>query len=354
MNTMPKQEMTHKERILAALNHQPTNRIPLDYWGVPETTEKLMRHFGVSSYPELIKALDIDAIIGVDPKLVADRKNIWDIEMRKVPIGNNAYYDEPMSAPLADYETIDEIEANYVFPTADMFDYSGIREQCKANEGFAIIGGYISLTYFYEIIRGTEQMLIDFVAFPEIAEYIFEKLHEYAHENTKRILDAGDGKIHLSQVTDDFGTQNSLIASPEMLDKYLGKYYEENIKLVKSYDVKVFHHNDGAMTPMLPWLVNKGIDVLNPLQWHLPGWDLQQIKKDYGKKLCFHGGIDNQDVLPFGSEQDVKNEVEACMNALYADKTGYILAPCHNIQANTPIENVITMYNHARQYSKCM
>jgi uroporphyrinogen decarboxylase len=351
---MLKQEMTHKERILAAINHRQADRIPLDYWGVPEITEKLMQHFGVKTFPEFADALDIDMVMTVEPRLIAERINTWNIRMKKVPIGHGAYYEEPEALPLAGYEDIGEIEKNYVFPDADMFDYNIIREQCRAYEGFAITGGYISLTYFYEMIRGTEQMLIDLIAFPEIAEYIFAKLQNFAYNQTKRILEAGEGKIHLSQVTDDFGTQNSLISSPGMLDRYLGKYYDKNIALVQSFGAKVFHHDDGAMTPMLPWLANKGIDVLNPLQWHLPGWDLPRIKAEYGEKICFHGGVDNQQVLPFGSKQDVINEVEACMNALYRDKTGYILGPCHNVQSITPIENIITMYEHAKKYSQCV
>ena len=122
--------------------------------------------------------------------------------------------------------------------------------------------------------------------------------------------------------------------------------------MIQSYGAKVFHHDDGAMTDLIPWLLDKGMDILNPLQWHLPGWDLAQLKQKYGNEICFHGGIDNQLVLPFQGVAEVKKEVEDCINALYApNRTGYILAPCHNCQAFTPIENIITMYSHAREYS---
>ncbi len=348
-------QMTHRERILAAIRHEGTDRIPTDYWGVPEVTEKLMRHFHAVDMPDLARKMDIDKIILVEPELVADRPNMLGIPMKKIPLpGGSGYYEEPEFFPLAGWETIDEMEAHYTFPSTDMFDYSTIPAQCRAAEGFALEGGYISLTYFYEMLRGTEEMLVDFIANPEIAEYILFRLQEFAHDHTRKTLEAADGKIDVSQVTDDFGSQSGLLIGPEMIDRYLGAYYDQNIRMVKEHGAAVFHHDDGAIVDLMPWLTAKGIELLNPLQWHLPGWDLPALKRTYGAQLCFHGGIDNQYVLPFGTEEEVKQEVRACMDALYRDRTGYILAPCHNVQANTPLKNVLAMYQEAQEYSKKM
>ncbi|MCL2392864.1 MAG: hypothetical protein FWC66_09740 [Oscillospiraceae bacterium] len=349
-----KSEMTHRERIMAAINHESTDRIPMDYWGVAEITDKLMKHFGVSTMPALAKCLDIDKIMEVNPIMKPGKRNgTWDVEMRSIIVAGGAgSYDEPVSHPLADYETIDEIEANYVWPTTDMFDYSNIKKQCEyyRNEGFAIDGGYISLTYFYTMIRGIEQMLVDLSTDEELADYMLLKINEFASAHTARILEEANGLVDITQITDDFGTQSSLLMSEKMIERYFGKYYESNIAMAKSYGAKVFHHDDGAISELIPWIVNKGCQVLNPLQWHLPGWDLAKLKKEHGNNICFHGGIDNQHVLPFGSKEEVKAEVRACIDALYCDKKGYILAPCHCIQANTPLENILTMYDHAREY----
>jgi len=350
-----KSEMTHRERILAAINHNPTDRVPTDYWGVPEITQKLMKHFDVSNMIGLAKALDIDKIMGVDvPLKPGDRKNMWDIETQLVQQpGEMGHYEEPVSFPLAGFETIDEIEANYKWPTIEMFDYSTVKEQCKfyQKEGYAVEGGYISLGYFYQITRGIEEMLYDLAAEEKLAEYIIFKLNEFSSAHVTRILEEADGLIDITQVTDDFGTQADLMISESMIEKYFGSYYDSNIKTAKSYNAKVFHHNDGAITKIIPWIVSKGCEILNPLQWHLPGWDLYELKNKFGDKLCFHGGIDNQSVLPFGSVDEVKVEVEACIDALYSNNTGYILAPCHCIQSITPLENILTMYKHARDYS---
>jgi len=351
-----KSEMTHSERIMAAINHEPTDRIPTDYWGVAEITQKLMKHFNVQDMIGFAKSLDIDKIMEVNvPMKPIERKNMWDIEMQWIPLpGGVGGYDEPLKHPLAEYETIDEIESNYVWPTTDMFDYSTVRAQCEMyhREGFAIDGGYISLSYFYTMLRGIEQMLIDFSCDEDLADYMMHKMNDFASAHTSRILEEGNGLVNITQITDDFGTQQSLLMSEAMIERYFGKFYDTNVAMAKSFGAKVFHHDDGAITKIIPWIVGKGCDVLNPIQWHLPGWNLSEVKKEHGKNLCFHGGVDNQHVLPFGSTSEVKAEVEACIDALYSDKLGYILGPCHCIQAITPIENIITMYEHAKYYGK--
>ena len=347
-------EMTHRERILAAINHQPTDRVPIDYWGVPEITEKLMAHFGVKDMLGLSKSLDLDKIMGISAPLLPGRASMWNVETKRIPLPDGSgFYDEVVDFPIGKYETIDEIEANYVWPTTDMFDYSAIKAQCKRlrEAGYAVECGYISLTYFYSLLRGIEQMLVDFAADEEVASYIIYKINEFCSAHVRRMLEAADGLADLTQITDDFGTQQSLIMSGAMIERYTGKYYESNIAMARSFDVKVFHHDDGAIMELVPWLINKGIHVLNPLQWHLPGWDLRRLKNEYGASLCFHGGIDNQHVLPFGTTEDVKAEVRACINELWSDKTGYILAPCHAIQAITPVENILTMYSYAKEHS---
>lgn len=349
---MRKREMSPRERVLASINHEPTDAVPTDIWAVPEITRSLYRVLGVQDMLGLAKALDMDKVFTVSPSLKVDRRNMWDIEMRTVPLpGGAGTYEEPVREPLADCESIADIEKSYVFPSVDMYDYSDIPRQCEYYKDYALEGGYISLTYFYEMIRGTERMLMDMAAEPELAEYIFRRLEDFAFEHTRRILEAGDGKIHMSQVTDDLGTQSGLLCSPQMFDHYLRDYYDKNIAMVRGFGAKVFHHDDGAMVEMLPWLMERGIEILNPLQWRLPGFDLAKLKRDYGSRLCFHGGVDNQWVMPYGTADDVREEVRHLMRVLYEDRTGFVLAPCHNIQAITPVGNVLAMYEEARTYT---
>jgi uroporphyrinogen decarboxylase len=313
-----------------------------------------MKHFAVDDLFGLAQAMEIDLIMNVDaPMIKRNRKGIWDVEFKTVPLPDGSgVYAEPVSFPIESCETIDEIEACYEWPTTGMFDYSNIKKDARniRDNGYAVMGGYNSLSLFYSNIRGIEQMLADFAGNPELSEYVLFKLNEFASSHVRKILEAGDGLIDITQVTDDFGCQRGLLLSEIMIQRYFGKYYESNVALGKEFGAHIFHHDDGAVTELIPWIIEKGCQTLNPLQWHLPGWDLPELKEKYGSKLCFHGGIDNQLVLPFQGVEEVKAEVRACIDSLYTNNTGYILAPCHNVQAITPLENVLTMYEYAREY----
>jgi uroporphyrinogen decarboxylase len=119
------------------------------------------------------------------------------------------------------------------------------------------------------------------------------------------------------------------------------------IDLAKSFGINVFHHDDGDCRTLLTRLAAMGIQVLNPIQWRCGSWDLNLLKSTYGDKLCFHGGVDNQQTLPFGTEDDVRVEVRRLAQTLGQNRTGLIIAPCHNLQSITPIGNIVALYDEA-------
>lgn len=353
-----KEQMTPRERILSAIDHKPVDRIPTDYWATEEATDKLMKHTGAKDFLELYKILGIDGIMGVGPEykgpdLKAEGSIItdyWGVKYKPVIYGENkGTYMEMCFHPLEKFETIDEIEANYTWPDANWFDFSTIAQQCSRFDNHAISGGYAAPFYMYTSIRGLEQTLVDLASDEKISVYIISKICSFLNDYHKKLFEAAHGRIDISQLTDDFGTQTGLMISIEMFNRYFGSHYRNFVKLYKDYGIRVFHHDDGAIMPLIPSLINIGIGVLNPIQWHLPGMDLHELKTRFGKSMCFHGGIDNQYVLPFGTVEEVKKEVETCMEILASDGTGFILAPCHNIQVVSPVENILTMYKSARE-----
>jgi len=347
--------MTHKERILAVIEHKPVDKIPTDYWGTLEATEKFIRELNLSSEVDLWKKFDIDKIISVSPKYIGppleNMSDYWGIRYKPIIYGNGlGTYDEISYYPLQGFNTIEEIDENYTWPKVDWFDFSCIEEQCEKYPEYAVEGGYMAPFYMYANIRGLEQTLIDLAINEELAHYIIGRITQFLYEYHERFFDSGKGKIDIAQVTDDFGTQQGLIMSIDMFDKFFKEPYRRLIKLVKDYGIKVFHHDDGSIMPLIPRLVELGIDILNPIQWHLPGMDIKELKVKFGDYISFHGGIDNQYVLPFGKPEEVKKEVLYCLDILASDGTGYILAPCHNIQVNTPTENFVAMYDTANEY----
>lgn len=347
--------MNSRERVLAVINHEVPDRIPTDIWATPEVWSRLREYFGEGV--DIMEALHIDWIAWIAPKYVGPSPPAgplgdlywWGIRYRKVDYGMGIYY-EPVNPPLADAKTIEDLD-NYRWPRADWFDFSEMRETAKRIRQKRVVGaGYMAIFYLHNLLRGFKKSLLDPVLRPEFTHYLLDRITESLYEQHLRMFEACDGLIDVTQVTDDFGTQTGPMISLKVFREFYRPRMQKLIDLAKSFGLKVFHHDDGAIRMFIPDLVEMGIDILNPVQWTCPGMNLEELKKEFGKQLCFHGAIDNQRILSFATPEQVRAEVRRCIDILASDGTGYILAPCHNIQPITPVENIIAMYDEAWKY----
>ncbi|MFA4944524.1 MAG: uroporphyrinogen decarboxylase family protein [Lentisphaeria bacterium] len=347
--------MTAKERILTAARRGKADRVPLDIWYTPEVQRALLRHFGVATEPELWRRLHLDKIITVAPRYVGPPERRladgsrqappWWVTLRTTDYGGGAY-DEPVDWPLKDATTLAELEA-FQWPSADWYDFSTIEAQCDAWPENAIDMGYmVSPFFWHNHVRGLEQSCIDLIAEPELTEYVLGRITAFCWEFASRCLEAGRGKIQIMQVTDDFGSQHGLLVSAAAYRRWFKPIQKRFCDLAHQAGAIVFHHDDGAIREIIPDLVEVGVDILNPIQHVCPGMEMASLKRDFGHQLCFHGGVDNQHVLPHGSVAEVRREVRDCLATLGAGG-GYILAPCHNLQPITPIANIVAMYETA-------
>lgn len=350
--------MNSRERILAAINRQPVDRIPTDIWATGEVWAKLRRHFGENA--DLYAQLHLDgfAWVGADyigpalpemPK--GESADFWGMRHRRTPHEGGAY-DEQYFCPLASAQTIDDLK-QYAWPQADWFDYSKMR--AKAAEGHkthAVQCGYMAPFYLHNLLRGLEQSLVDPLLDAEFTHYLVGRISDFFYEQHRRMFQACQGLIDVAQVTDDLGSQTGPLISMELYKEFYAPHHKRFIDLCHEFGIKVFHHDDGSCRPFLPLLVEMGIDILNPIQWTCPGMDMAELKSAFGKNICFHGAIENQRILPFGTPEEVRAEVRHCMDALASDGTGYILASCHNLQVVSPVENIIAMYDEAWKYGK--
>ena len=349
-----------RERILAAIHHETLDRIATDYWGTSEVTEAICRHLGCDSFVEMLDRLGIDGIIGVSPPYVgpplpglADDAwtyavQAWGMRFKRQVYQGGVYW-EQAHYPLSQAETIEELEA-YPWPDPDWYDYAALPDLCKQFPGRAIQVGYTAILYYHNMLRGLEKSLMDPLLRPEFTHRLIELISETFIEYHRRCFEAAPGLIDVTQVTDDWGSQHGLLSSPQVFDEFYREPMQRSIDLAKSYGILVFHHDDGDMRPLLPRLSEIGIDVLNPIQWRCGDWDLEALKAEFGARLCFHGGVDNQETLPHGSPEDVRLEVKRLVESLASDRTGFILGPCHNIQPITPLANILALYQAAREY----
>jgi uroporphyrinogen decarboxylase len=233
------------------------------------------------------------------------------------------------------------------WPDPGEWDVSGLRAQCDEWSDYPLLAGGCEMFYLYCRLRGMEQALEDLIANPEVADSILEHIAAVDLALTTRILDEVGDSLLFCYVAEDLGTQDSLLMSPRLFRRFLKPHMARMIDLVHSYGVKVFHHDDGAMRPLLAELIEIGIDLLNPIQWRCRGMDREALARDFGGRIVFHGGIDNQRMLPFGGVEDVRREVRENI-AIFGGGKGYVVAPCHNLQANTPTANVVALYEAVR------
>jgi uroporphyrinogen decarboxylase len=341
--------MTPRQRWLALFAGQEPDRVPTDYWATPEFHARLKRDLGCADDEALWQRLHIDRPRGVGPRNLEPhhpddpQADMWGIRYRPVNYGTGTY-DEVAHCPLAAAESIAQVHAHR-WPSADQFDYAPVTAKLAADDGTCLLqGGQYEPFLIYCRLRGLEQGFEDLLLNPEIADAILTHLFEFHYERNRRIFEAaGRGRLDMFPLAEDLGGQHGPLISVSLYKRFLLPNQKKMADLARSYGARIFYHTDGAAYDFLPLLIDEvGIDVLNPIQWRCPGMERERLVRDFGKRIIFHGAMDNQHTLPFGSVADVRQEVRDNLR-LFADAR-WICAPCHNIQAVTPTENVVAMY----------
>ena len=347
--------MNRLQRVMAAIERKALDRFPTDIWCVEEIKEKLYRYCGTREWVGVLDGLDIDGIIGLAPPYVGPRlpdlgenlrQNEWGMVDRCQEYAAGVYW-EQVGYPLAQAETIADLDA-YPWPNPDWYDYSSLPDLCAQYPGRAIEIGYTAIFYYHNKLRGLELSMMDLALRPEFSRHLIRRIADTFLEYHERCYAAAGKAMHITQVTDDFGSQTGLLIGKGMINEYYRPWMQRAMNQAKRYGIKVFHHDDGAIYALIPDLLEMGIDVLNPVQWRCRGMDREAIGRNFGQAVCFHGAVDNQYTLPFGSPEEVRQEVAHNLRTLGQTGTGYIIAPCHNIQAITPLDNILAMYQAPR------
>lgn len=344
---MQKDTMTPRERWMATLMRKKADRVPMSYRGTAETTAKIMKHLECPTQRALFQKLHIDEVLVAEPDYIGPplppNTDIYGCQFQEVAYGTGSY-SECCNHPLASFQSVEEIEANYTWPSADWFDFRNLAKQTREWETYPVRGGGSEPFLIYKYLRGDEQAFLDLLSNPEIVHYCMGKMYGFRHEFTRRIFESIPGRLTHIWVAEDLGSQEDLLYSVEQIKTFFLPHMRKMIELAHDAGAFVFHHSDGAIRKIIPALAYIGMDVLDPIQWRCPGMEREGLKNDFGKWLIFHGGVDNQQTLPFGTVEDVRNEVLENLRILGGGGQGYILGPCHNIQVVTPPENIVALY----------
>jgi uroporphyrinogen decarboxylase len=277
----------------------------------------------------------------------------WGVKWKEIDAGGTIYR-EPSDFPLADAKLDDLAQYPWWPDPLDPDRYAGVEQDAKHlfyNTEWAIVGcpGFNGVWERATYLCGFRRMLEGLLLEPEFVHAVLRRITDLGKLALGRYLDLVGPYIQIIKMGDDLGTQNGPQMSPKTYRKAIKPYHQELFAFVKERtEARLFLHTCGSVYRLLPGLIDAGVEILNPVQVSARDMGTRRLKSEFGDRLTFMGAIDTQRVLPFGSVEEVKGEVERRIADL-GPGGGYILAPVHNVQADVPPENLIAMYRHARQ-----
>lgn len=353
--------MNARERFLKTINREIPDRVPLYVSVTPQVAKMLSNHTGLpfeepldsmlstrASHMGLMAELGADAV-GIAACAPTDNptikleggliKNEWGMVFK-----DTGQYNEFYEFPLAHAETAKDIE-QYKFP--DPFAKGRWDEAQKTINKYRKTHGIIAdlETTLFETawyLTGLEKFLIDMMMEAEYINPLLDKIQFIHTEYGKKMIEMGADVLWCG---DDFGSQTSLMMDEDTFRKIFKPRIKEMFYEYRKVnpDIKLAWHSCGAIKPLIPDFIELGLDILNPIQPLASGMDPQELKNRFGNDLIFFGGICVQEILPNGTTQEVKNEVIRRADIL-GKNGGYIIAPAHNIQEDTPVENILTLF----------
>jgi len=321
-----KAELSHRERVLRAIDHQEVDRIPCFYRAEQDVNDRVMAAYGLSSLLDIHRHFGSDSIQLFAP-----------------------YH--PYSLPeLADVESVDQIY-DAKWPDSSVLNIEECVKQAKEarDTGLAVYGGvWASIFTVSRRTFGEERYLIALSLEPELITALITRLTDFFLELNKAYLDACAEYVDVYYFGSDFGTQLSLFISPDMFRQFYKPSLTRMAAQAKEYGLKVMYHTCGAVTSIIPDLADCGIDILDPVQVSAVGMDPANLAEKYKGSITFHGGISTQTTLPFGTPEQVKEEVKRTIDLL--GPTGFIIAPDQHMIGDTPIENIQAMFDAIKEY----
>jgi len=360
--------MNHRERVQAALSRKEPDRCPMQISFTPEFAARLEAslrlrgqglhnpHGGGNTYA-LERVLDEDMLLTSvgwvngyyqpgyqDVDAYTDEWGVtWQVVPYDTPYGQGKYT-EPFGHPLADDRALETYRPPD--PHRPELYQEAARVISQFKDEYWIVG--VTPTTIFETawaLRGYERLMLDLAADPRTANRILDIPFHYHTAAAQNLVRLGVDMIWLG---DDVGGQNGMLMSPRMWRRYFKPRMAELTASLRAINprIKVAYHSDGVIYPIIPDLIEIGVDVLNPVQ--PSAMDPLRLKNEYGRDLCFWGSLDIQHTLPFGTPEQVRREVLARLETI-GRGGGLIIGPTHNLQLDTPLENFWAMVNTIRE-----
>lgn len=343
--------MNSRERVMAAIHHERADRIPMFMdCTTSDVTEAVIQAAGCRTEEEMNQKLHIDCrwcncmddFCAVNVYEKGTFVDMWGIE-------KSVYGGIPVSHPLADAETIEDIDNYAHWPSPDRIDYDKYIQKMKESEGYAVFGGMWSP--FLEqatMLMGMENLMIQMYEDPELVEYLLDKIVDFYLECNRRMFDKAGDLMQIFFMGDDYGTQNSLLYGPDLFRRFIKPRLKKLYDLAKSYGYIVQQHSCGSVAGIIPDLIDIGLDGLHPIQVSAAGMDLKELKAQFGKDLYFAGSMDAMHLLIDGTDEEIETRIKETMELF--DEGSFIFGPSQGFLPEIPTERIIKMYELGYQY----
>jgi len=354
--------MTSKERVLTTFASREADRVPVNYLANPGIDGRLKEHFGLGPHDDegLAQAFGVD-FRGLHapytgPRLHEDipergvTVDDWGIHRRWVEHETGGYHDY-CDFPLRDAD--EETAANWPMPDPDDHDYSQVKERCRNMGEYAVFAGGAGLGDIINMNgmwRTMEQTLVDLITEDPVGMLLAKRRTEINVEVTRRTLEAADGGIDFVWMGEDLGTQIAPIMSLDLFRRTIRPLHQQVVNVAKSFDLPVMIHTCGCSSWAYEDFIEMGINVVDTLQPEAADMSPEYLKKTFGGRLAFHGCISTAGPVALGT---VEETIQYCRNTLdiMMPGGGYCFAPTHQLQDNSPTENVVAMYETAKEYA---
>ena len=342
--------MTSRERVRRALRKQAVDRVPIFMWFHPRTTARLAELLEIGP-GDVAEAMGNDirqtwvnnnyAMEGIVHERDGEgHTDLWSIRWVK-----QFDFNQIERFPLAGLSR--ERVLAYRFPDEHREFLLSLMQPVVDSRGDAYIGCDISPCIFemYWRLRGMEDAMLDMAADPALATEMFRRCADFSIA----LGEAACRRFPLDWywTGDDVAGQRSMMMSPNAWRELVKPHLARVFAVGKAHQLPVAYHCCGALRPIIPDLIEIGLDILNPIQANCPGMEALELKHEYGSRIAFMGGVDTQALLPFGSVDDVRRATVRLIEGMTADGGGFILAASHTIPPNAPDENIFAMYEEA-------
>ncbi len=354
--------MTSKQRVMTALARQEPDRVPINYQANPGIDRRLKEHFGLKADDAegLRKALGVDfravAARYRGPRLHAERPGrrvdpLWGWVARYVEHGSGAYWDY-CDFPLKDADA--DAVARWPMPSPDSYDYSAIREACRAAGDYAVHVGGAGLACIINtagFLRTMEQVLVDLATDSPAGLLLIDRMLAVQLELTRRELEAARGAVDFMWIGEDLGMQNGPLISMEMFRRHVLPRHKPFFELARAFGIPVMMHTCGSSSWAYDDYAAVGLSAVDTLQPEAKDMAPAYLKRRFGDRLAFHGCISTAGPVAFGNVPQVRSYCRQTLEIMMPGG-GYCFAPTHSLQDNSPTENVLAMYETAHQFGR--